>query len=120
MDQKNFSSSQYSQTMLDRFFAKKNPPVPGIGILLLERRLEVFLKHQLSLTMLRTWSQEYDAQKFFACSIFDGDDAVLKIRDAFYGIRHFETWLGTGRVGRYGTPTLGKSRGFLQQRICLC
>jgi hypothetical protein len=98
--------------MLDRFFAKKKPPVSGISILLLQRHLERFSTDRLNLSMQRAWRQQYDAQKFFALSIFDGDGAVLKVRDVFYGIRHFERRLGPAELGDMELPRWANHAGY--------
>jgi hypothetical protein len=96
--------SKYNQGMFDWFLKKKKLPVSGVSIVLLQQRLDRFSTERLNEAMQRSWRREYEPQKFFAVSIFDGEAAVLKVGSAFYFIRHFDRWLGPNELGDVELP----------------
>src|SRR5580658_9226212 len=50
------------------------------------------------------WRRTYDDQKFFACSIFDGDGAVLKVGTFYVTMQHFDRRLESKELGDLELP----------------
>jgi hypothetical protein len=90
--------------MWDSFFKKKKPAVSGVSILLLQRPLERFSTERLNIAMQRGWRRQYDPQKFYALSIFDGEGATVKFESAFFTILHVDRWLDPQELGDRELP----------------
>lgn len=90
--------------MLERLFKKAEPEPTGVSILLLQNRLNRFSTEELNSAMQRGWRRNYDSQKFFASSIFDGDGAVLKIGTFYVTMRHFDRRLEAKELGDMELP----------------
>ena len=97
---------------MDWLFWKKKPPVSGISIFLLQKRLERYSTERLNEAMQRVWRKEYDPEKFFALSIFDGEGATVKALGAFFGIRHFDRWLNSKELGDLELPAWAVHAGY--------
>jgi hypothetical protein len=76
----------------------------GVSILLLQKRLNRFSNEELNSAMQRGWRRPYDEQKFFACSIFDGDGALLKVGTFYVTMQHFDRRLERKELGEMELP----------------
>jgi hypothetical protein len=103
---------RYNRCMLDWLFRKKKPPVSGISILLLQKRLERYSTERVNEAMQRAWRKEYDPETFFALSIFDGEGATVKALGAFFGILHFDRWLTSKELGDLQLPAWAVHAGY--------
>lgn len=90
--------------MLERLFKKKAPEPTGVSILLLQKSLTRFTDEKLNHAMQSGWRRTYDDQKFFACSIFDGDGAVLKVGTFYVTMQHFDRRLERKELGEMELP----------------
>ena len=98
--------------VLKRPFRANKPEPTGISILLLQKRLNRFSTEELNLAMQRGWRRAYAPQKFFACSIFDGDGAVLKVGAFFVTMQHFDRRLETKQLGDLELPKWAAHSGY--------
>jgi len=98
--------------MLKRLLWKDKKEATGVNILLLQKRLVRFSTEQLNAAMQRGWRRSYDPQKFFACSIFDGDGAVLKVGTFFVTMRNFDRRLERKELGDFELPNWAVHLGY--------
>jgi hypothetical protein len=98
--------------VLKRLFQKKKTEPTGISILLLQKRLNRFSTEELNSAMKRGWRRDYDPQRFFASSIFDGDGAVLKVGTFYVTMQHFDRRLEAKQLGDLELPIWAVHSGY--------
>jgi hypothetical protein len=91
-------------SVLRRLFTRTKTEPSGVGILLLQKRLNRFSTEQLNSAMQRGWRRNHDTNTFFASSIFDGDGAVLKVGTFYVTMQHFNRRLEAKELGDLELP----------------